>query len=350
MGYYFIIFVLSTYFLTAQGFVNMSRWEGTEDSCGRTMYNDSLKLERGGKYKAEVGQFPWAVRLGVIQASTKEMYFYCSGSLISRSFVLSAAHCGSHSKIARLGSNNIDEGIDCNVSICALPPQDIKIKDHIYSDHCRLSNKNDILIVALAQPAVLNDFVQPICLPKNLLSVHEKKDRMIVPGWGAAYSGFGNIFMNEVTSDLMYIESFLVDDKRCNNVYDYKLDNHQYCVRYPQVVKDPCVVDSGGAMIYYKKVKGLNRAFLVGIASHDLLKCKINKTVPIVYTNVAKISDWIPRIIPIWIESQKGKGKKMSIKNVWEGNEIDIGEAREEEMVETANKEELQKDKETEKE
>jgi gram-positive specific serine protease len=47
---------------------------------------------KGGK-KAKVGQFPWMALLIYQDTDTKKISYGCGGSLITPSFVLTAAHC-----------------------------------------------------------------------------------------------------------------------------------------------------------------------------------------------------------------------------------------------------------------
>ncbi|XP_018579278.1 trypsin-3-like [Anoplophora glabripennis] len=274
--------------------------------------NGSIKLTESEKHRAQLGQFPWMVRLGAMDMDAGKLVFYCGGSLVSRQIVVSAAHCGKLSEVARIGENNIDENVDCEECICAPPPQDIEIKKHIHADHCRLSNKNDIIVLGLAKPATFNDFVRPICLPEKLLTPGEaKKQPMIMSGWGVVYSGFGNVYVNDFASDknLRYVKSPILDEKHCNKVYDKKLEENQYCVGYPEGVDKPCAGDSGGPLILHRNVKGVNRAFLMGVASHDLLMCELGEMSPVVYTNVGSFTKWMKKVIIDWMNEIKTKGR-----------------------------------------
>lgn len=54
----------------------------------------------------------------------------------------------------RLGENYVNSSIDCDDSgLCAPPHQDIKIKNVMTEDYCRVSRTGDLMIVELEEPA-----------------------------------------------------------------------------------------------------------------------------------------------------------------------------------------------------
>lgn len=74
--------------------------------CGITKYTNSRIV--GGTI-TQIGQYPWLATLGYrSNTSTNGLQFYCAGSLITRSHVISSAHClNSYLKVVRLGEHDL---------------------------------------------------------------------------------------------------------------------------------------------------------------------------------------------------------------------------------------------------
>lgn len=119
--------------------------------CGITKYINSRVV---GGTVTQIGQYPWVAALGyrLPNASTHGLQFYCAGSLITRSHVVSSAHClNSHLKVVRLGeydlsarngrSNRMDFAIEW-----------IKVHENYVSEIIL----NDIGIVKLRHQAPIN--------------------------------------------------------------------------------------------------------------------------------------------------------------------------------------------------
>ncbi|XP_018579310.1 serine protease easter-like [Anoplophora glabripennis] len=287
---YFFIFMLSAYFLIVQGKpMDTQTWEN-EENCGLTMYdNGTFKLTKRGNRKVAAGEFPWLVRIGVIDVEANEPVFHCEGALIHRQIVISATDCGTVNQVARVGENNIDENVDCELSVCPPPPQDIKIRKHTVADNSNDSGKSEISIIELEAPVEYNDFVRPICLSQEdipLPNIKAQRGTGAKWGWGDTLPGLP--YVNNATSSrsLIHVKTHVLDKEECRKSYVPELDEDHYCVEYPQ--EEPCAVPLGAPLIAYKEVKGVNRAFLVSVASHNQSTCKTAETRPVVYKRAGR--------------------------------------------------------------
>ncbi|XP_029845213.2 trypsin epsilon-like [Ixodes scapularis] len=73
----------------AVGKIHCTGWP--DPNCGQNVERNWPKYIVGG-WRAELGDFPWQVLVGVRRLYTYKL-FLCGGSIITRGIVLTAAHC-----------------------------------------------------------------------------------------------------------------------------------------------------------------------------------------------------------------------------------------------------------------
>nr|XP_023025016.1 venom protease-like isoform X1 [Leptinotarsa decemlineata] len=250
-----------------------------KDTCGMTRFDVAKGRIIGGE-KAALGQFPWMVRIGFARFTLMEPEFFCAGSLISTTHVLTAGHCGTKNNMVRVGENNVETNPDCEGNVCAPRPQDIRIKLYLIDIYDSETSQDDINMILLAKHVKLNDFVVPICLPYGgLLKRNMMGKHMTIAGWGYTSSSSEN-----QSKDLMHVAEPVVNQTLCNDIYKHNLTSKQYCIGYPEG-KDTCNGDSGGPAMKSMKVNDGRRMFLFGIVSYGLVDCGNG---PAVYTAVVK--------------------------------------------------------------
>ena len=101
-----------------------------------------------GGDEATPHQFPWLVALFV---HSNDGDWFCSSSLISEEWVLTAAHCADSAVSARviIGAHNVDDPEN--------GAQEIKANEFIVHEQWSWDNlHNDLALVHLSQPAVLS--------------------------------------------------------------------------------------------------------------------------------------------------------------------------------------------------
>ncbi|XP_065087340.1 serine protease grass-like [Ochlerotatus camptorhynchus] len=235
-------------------------------------------------------EFPWMALL-----RDKHGKFVCGGTLISRRFVLTAAHCINSAKIesVRLGENDITQKHDCIIPDekrdCAPPPQDIMVtKSTIHPQYSARHKKNDIALLRLKRPATLGASVRTICLPnksKEQWEVHPSM--LIVSGWGLTE-------MNESFDVLRYAQVPVVSRKDCAPRVQHlssflRLDDSQVCAGGVDKV-DNCPGDSGGPLQYFYNIT--SKYIQYGVVSYGVKSCGV-KSEPGVYTKVEHFIGWI---------------------------------------------------------
>uniref|UniRef100_A0A8W7P943 Peptidase S1 domain-containing protein n=1 Tax=Anopheles coluzzii TaxID=1518534 RepID=A0A8W7P943_ANOCL len=124
------------------------------EGCGMNRMQNNETLGNNDN----LGQLPW---IASIKSSSGQ--HICGGSLISKRYVLTAAHCLGHNDLAfvQLRKKDCDES-----GVCTLAKEDIPIERTIGHDsYNKPVRSNDIGLVRLARDASFNSDVRPICLP-----------------------------------------------------------------------------------------------------------------------------------------------------------------------------------------
>uniref|UniRef100_A0A8C5PPA3 complement subcomponent C1r n=1 Tax=Leptobrachium leishanense TaxID=445787 RepID=A0A8C5PPA3_9ANUR len=231
--------------VTATGSVCGHQWNPIDEAVptGRIM---------GGK-AAEIGNFPWQVLLSKNGRS--------GGAVIGEHWVLTAAHVlwdedpkGNIEKDPSsinifLGGVDVDEQIKMG---------NHEVSDyHLHPDFNYESFDNDIALVRLKSPLVMNLNVSPVCLPEqgNELLYEDRKQGLV--------SGYGLVNKNKIASALRYVPVPMASRDKCKEYFNKNKNKNKnrktffstnmFCAGFPEAGRgDSCQGDSGGAYVAQK--------------------------------------------------------------------------------------------------
>jgi len=269
-------------------------------NCGIHKITQSMVFKNrifGGE-AAYLGEYPWMVQ---IWRTSKwgNNHFACTGFLIHKRYVLTAAHCVNSKALAVLGKltyvvigeHDTNTKIDCQenafgVTNCAGEAIKISVgSPSVYTAYNENdeNHKNDIALLPLQENVRFTDYIQPICIPDT----ETLNKTMWVSGWGKTETD------NDSPTKLkVSVERF--DFDKCKKKYaKLPLDihrNYQICAGAEEG-KDSCSGDSGGPLM----VERDGRWYAEGIVSFGVSCGK--KGWPAVYTNVPYYSQWIKKRI-----------------------------------------------------
>ncbi|XP_023087920.1 transmembrane protease serine 11D [Piliocolobus tephrosceles] len=253
--------------LTDQAAAN---WFINECGAGPDLITLSEQRIIGGTEAAE-GSWPWQVSLRVNNAH------HCGGSLISNTWILTAAHCfRSNSNprewIATFGISTTNPTLRMTVRSIL-----------IHNNYISATHENDIALVRLENSVTFTRDIHSVCLPAATQNI-PIGSTAYVTGWGAQeYSG-------STVSQLRQGQVRIISNDVCNAPYSYNgaILSGMLCAGVPQGGVDACQGDSGGPLV---QEDSRRLWFVVGIVSWGD-QCGLPDR-PGVYTRVTTYRDWI---------------------------------------------------------
>ncbi|ETN60081.1 hypothetical protein AND_008308 [Anopheles darlingi] len=270
-----------------------------EPNCGQVSRFDATAVIYDSR-ETHLDQFPWAT----IIMPRWQWKNSCSGSLINRHFVLSAAHCfqpdmrltnksPEPAYRAVFGDWDLFTDEDCKYVrgelFCNGPVRNsliARILNHPLYDHWTDQFLHDIALLKLERPLVeYESHIGPVCLPSYSSVMPEIAGRnFTATGWGKTRTWGG---MRRKIKVSMIARNVSVCGK-AYGIHRPEVAQVQLCVG-GQWWKDVCNGDSGGALMHRDTES--NRWTQVGIISFGSKDC--GKPLPGVYTNLARYTDWI---------------------------------------------------------
>nr|WBB44917.1 mannose-binding lectin-associated serine protease precursor [Chrysogorgia stellata] len=263
--------------------------------CGNSSFANIYRQRcRGnivGGNDAVQGSYPWHAYIKLDGAGI------CGGSLLNEFWVITAAHCvvNSRSHVIRprrfkvvLGLHNTSRENETQVKEIGVG----QIFEHRSFDPNTF--EADLALLRLTEPAIIHDFVKPICLPDT-----DSSSEVIKPGARGVVAGWGRTSSTKQFPDILQEVCLpVVATNTCRNVYQregFSVTHDMFCAGPPGGGKDVCKGDSGGGYIFQDP--GDSRWFLGGLVSWGSTQgCALANKYG-VYLKVEDYLDWIEDII-----------------------------------------------------
>ncbi|KAK2917030.1 hypothetical protein Q8A67_001404 [Cirrhinus molitorella] len=247
------------------------------DVCGRAPISNRIV---GGE-NATAGYWPWQVSIHVTVQGIDFGHF-CGGTLITKDWVLSAAHCfqwfNASYIVMYFGRMNQSGSNPYETNMTAI--RNINHPNFTYSNF-----DNDIALIQLSSSVSFSDYIRPVCLAAAG-SVFAAGTESWVTGWGLLKPND-----TELPKILQEVMIPVVNDSDCYNAYggvNISITSNMICAGLlNQGGKGPCQGDSGGPISSRKGSLWIQ----AGIVSFGI-QCA-DPTFPTVFARVSQYQDWI---------------------------------------------------------
>ncbi|EDM14301.1 mast cell protease 1 [Rattus norvegicus] len=194
----------------------------------------------------------------------------CGGFLITRQFVLTAAHCRGREITVTLGAHDVSKR--------EYTQQKIKVeKQFIHKNYNFLPNLHDIMLLKLEKQVELTPAVDVVPLPSPSDFIH--------PGTLCWTAGWGRTGVKDPTSDTLREVALRIMDEEACKIYRHYDNNFQVCVGLSTRLQTAYTGDSGGPLLCAGVVHGI-----VSYGHPDA-------TPPAVFTRIAPYVPWINTVL-----------------------------------------------------
>jgi len=224
---------------------------------------------------------PWQAHMR--QGSTSSFSFFCGGTILDATTILTAAHCYDGKDLTATdffiaaGATHVADGSAQTAFVESIT---------LHEDYNANTINNDVAILKLKTALTFNDNVKPACLPAATLT----------PSGVAVASGWGLIGQepNVSTFDLMYVAKPVILNTQCTSPNTSwgtsQITSQMICAGDADGGESTCSGDSGGPLI----IAGDNDvATLIGTTSFGPAAGCGTAGLPAVYAYTIPFLDWI---------------------------------------------------------
>ncbi|KAH8375889.1 hypothetical protein KR200_006394 [Drosophila serrata] len=256
--------------------------------CGRERATTTPLVFQGTRLQR--GQIPWLVGMFERRESNGPIFF-CGGSLIGASTVLTAAHCFRIPGFRDLPASRTAVSLGRN-SLDLLSAGEFRsVSQLLIHDKYQYEQytEADLALVRLETPVPLNDYIVPICLwsTANRMDLPQG-EKTYVAGWGPDESGTGN-------SDVAKLADMnIVSEANCHRQLPPGPLFQPSTLCAQKAGTGPCSTDGGGPLMLREGGVFILRGVIAGGAlDQEMNTCDLSR--PSVFTDVAKHIDWVRR-------------------------------------------------------
>jgi secreted trypsin-like serine protease len=222
--------------------------------------------------RAGVGQFPWQAALYV----HAEPPLFCSGSIISEEWILTAAQCLVGAESATVLAGFMDLSNQGQVIAQVAESSEVIL----HQDYDPDAFDNDIALIKLQTPLTFNVDVVPIALAEDFL---ENGIDVRVSGWGASSDADSSL-----SRFLSYVDLVAIRNSDCIAIYGNVIVDSMVCAQARAMLKGACLGDGGSPLVVNADISPV----LVGLVNF-ISPNGCESGYPTGFTRIASYRNWI---------------------------------------------------------
>lgn len=292
-----------------------TRLPSCSTGCGVSRSLPSLVKRVVGGRSAEPGMFPWQVLVAVRdQTRIPEQSWFGGGSLLSESWVLTAAHVlrspRRDGSVRPVFPEHVQVFLGLHSSSLKHLSEQRSVEAVVLHPDFQPQNyDNDIALLKLSRAVQFDDVIRPICLPpirsQTDPPLPEPHTLGVVAGWGVSDTNASRSSPSDPappTSDpLRFVRLPVVTQSECRASYAsrsgaYNISDAMFCAGFAQGRHDTCLGDSGGGFVM-QHGGGRGRWVVLGVVSWAGPEDCGTERVYGVYTRVEHYRSWIKEIM-----------------------------------------------------
>ncbi|CAM2117420.1 elastase-1-like [Caretta caretta] len=236
--------------------------------------------------------WPWQVSLQVWTRTNSKFIHVCGGTLIHKSWVLTAAHCFQKGKVEDAANWRILLGKH-NLNRTESTERVYRVKRIYQHEHFCYPHLNeldyDIALVKPVEDIITNHFIHYACLPKRDSTLHPGQFCWVT-GWGNTRGGKENLALSEV---LNQAKLPVIDFSTCRlkKFWGDRVRQSMLCAGFRDTGEPPaaCQGDSGGPLVCQIRREKWE---VHGVVSFGPIGCKVENK-PSVFTRTSAYISWI---------------------------------------------------------
>lgn len=241
-----------------------------------------------GGTSVSISTAPWQVAIIHRGARSNFDGQFCGGSLISREWIVTAAHClKDGSTETQPSSIGIQVG-NATLSTSRLSVLSVSAIE-VHQDYGSSGSSHDIALIKLSSPVALSNSVAPLTIYRGAVA---NNTLALVTGWGqtGVTDNSGYVYTPKWPTALQGTNVFVADDNCWNQGVPGFNETTMLCAGTDGWMNDTCQGDSGGPLAI--NVSGTN--YLAGVTSWGYGCAWLS---PGIYTKVSNYAGWIDSFV-----------------------------------------------------
>ncbi|XP_070812628.1 LOW QUALITY PROTEIN: coagulation factor IX-like [Pituophis catenifer annectens] len=229
-----------------------------------------------GQFNSWKGQVPWQVYMFSFDRKG-----FCEGVLISDKWVITAAHCLEYKPHTIVAGEYDTSAFEHSEQL----RQILRVFQHPSYNKTR-KYENDLALLELSTPLVLNKYVTPICIGNRVLTKY-----LLEQGRGTQSGWWKLDYLQKISNTLQRADIQYVDQVNCLQKNDTQPSPNTFCAGHPTFVRKVYHGNSGAPFATERN----NTWFLTGIATCGA-ECTGDKPYE-TFTSIANYIAWIHNVI-----------------------------------------------------